>query len=372
MDILKIMQDLLREMLSRKASDIHICAGHVPMMRVQGELEPSQFGKPLSPEETREMAYSLMRESLRMRFEQKMETDFAFSLSSGERFRVNVYTQRGLVNIALRSIPADIPVIDTLGIPPVVKKLAEERRGLILVTGTTGCGKSTTLAAMIDYINATRKAHIMTIEDPIEFLHRNKKSIVNQRELGLDTLSYGDALRNVVRQDPNVILLGEMRDLETMSAAITSAQTGHLVLSTVHTTHAIQTVHRIVDMFPPHQQNQVRLQLAETLKGVISQRLLPRSDITGRAPAVEVLVVTPLVKKAIEENNFAEVYHAIRTGGYYGMQTFNQALLTLYNEGKITVDDALAASSNPEEFMLSIRGIEATSAGAQAFDPQQS
>jgi twitching motility protein PilT len=308
----------------------------------------------------------IMRDPVRQRFEERMEVDFSFATQGGGRYRVNVYTQRGMVNIALRVIPLEVPTIDGLGLPAALKTLADERRGLILLAGTTGSGKSTTLAAIINHINENRKAHIMTIEDPIEFLHHNKKSIVNQRELGLDTLSYGDALRNVVRQDPNVILIGEMRDQETMAAAVTSAQTGSLVLSTVHAKDTIQTLTRIIDMFPAHQQNQIRLQLADSLCGVISQRLLPRADVAGRIPAIEILICNPTVKKAIENNDLGEVAGQQRQGQFYGMQTYNQALVRLYNENKVRLEDAQAAASNPEELMLALRGIESQGAGTNA------
>lgn len=367
MDAKGFIDLLLKEMVDKKASDLHIRAGGPPMLRLLGSLEASQFNQPIPPERTREMADVIMTEFQQRRFEKTMEVDLSYSASGIGRFRGNVYQQRGTVNIALRVVPTQIPTMEQLNLPLVVKKLADRERGLILVTGVTGCGKSTTLASMIDYINATRREHIITVEDPIEFLHRDKKSIISQRELGLDTLTYVDALRNVVRQDPDVILLGEMRDLETMQAAITSAQTGHLVLSTVHTIDAIQTVSRIVDIFPPHQQNQIRYQLADTLQGVICQRLLRRSDIPGLIPAVEVMVVTPLVKKAMEENNLAEVGNALRQGSYYGMQTFNQALVKMYNDGKVKLDDAIAAASNPEEVMLAVRGIESGADASKFF-----
>ncbi len=368
MDPREIFKDVLKEMLERKASDMHIGPGHVTMQRVHGDLEPSKNGIVLTQEQTMGIADIIMGDRLKEKFEKKREVDTSFSVEGGTRFRVNVYSKRGGVNIALRVIPSDVPGFEELGLPGAVETLAQERRGLILVTGTTGCGKSTTLASIIDYINTNRKSHIITIEDPVEFMHKNKKSIVNQRELGLDTLSYADALRNVVRQDPDVILVGEMRDYETMAAAITSAQTGHLVLSTVHTTNTIQTINRIVDMFPPHQHNQIRLQMAETLKGVISQRLLPRTDVAARVAALEVMVVTPLIKKAIEDNNFTEVSNALRQGQYYGMQTFNQALLKLYNEGKVTLEEATAAASNPEEFMLTVRGVETGTSTNSMFE----
>jgi twitching motility protein PilT len=352
--------------LERKASDLHVAPSSPGMLRVLGDLEPSRLGEPLTPEQTRELAYMLMRDTIRQRFEEKLEVDFSFAVQGFGRYRVNVYTQRGLVNIALRVIPSEIPTIESLGLPHALATLANERRGLILLAGTTGSGKSTTLAAMLNHINENRKAHIMTIEDPIEFLHKNKKSIVNQRELGLDTLSYGDALRNVLRQDPNVILIGEMRDQETMAAAVTSAQTGSLVLSTVHAKDTIQTLTRIIDMFPAHQQTQIRMQLADSLRGIISQRLLPRADVAGRIPAIEIPICNSTVRKAIEDNDLAEVANQQRAGQYYGMQTYNQALVALYNENKIRIEDAQAASSNAEELMLALRGIESQGAGTQS------
>ncbi|MBK7207464.1 MAG: type IV pilus twitching motility protein PilT [Elusimicrobia bacterium] len=369
MDARQILQTLLKEVDERKASDLHVGPGFIPMLRLHGDLEPSKIGQPLTAEETRNLAYFIMGEKVRARFEQKNEVDLAFSVSGGPRFRVNIYTQRGLVNLALRAIPSQIPTIRSLGLPSSVEKMADNRRGLILVSGTTGSGKSTTLAAIVDQINVTRKAHILTIEDPIEFVHKNKKSIVNQRELGLDTSNYADALRSAMREDPNVILVGEMRDLETVSAAITAAQTGHLVLSTIHTTNTIQIISRILDLYPPHQQAQVRLQLAETLKGAIAQRLLPLADGSGRVAAQEIMVVTPHIQKAIEENSLMDVYNAIRTGKFYGMQTFNQAMVLLYNQGKIKLEEGMAAASNPEEFMLAVRGIEA-GANTPGFVPE--
>ncbi|MBK8870564.1 MAG: type IV pilus twitching motility protein PilT [Elusimicrobia bacterium] len=363
MELRPVLQALLKEVTDRRASDLHVGPGFVPVIRLHGDLEPTRFGKALSPEDTRALAALIMGEKLRAKFEQKNEVDLAFSVANGARFRANIYTQRGMVNLALRVIPSTIPTIEGLGLPSAVQKLADHQRGLILVSGTTGSGKSTTLAAMVDHINTQRKAHILTIEDPIEFVHKNKKSIVNQRELGLDTLSYADALRSAMREDPDVILVGEMRDLETVSAAITAAQTGHLVLSTIHTTNTIQIISRILDLYPPHQQAQVRLQLAETLRGAISQRLLPVSDGGGRVAALEIMVVTPLIVKAIEENNFSDIHNAVRAGHFYGMQTFNQALVGLYNQGRVKMDDAMASASNPEEFLLATRGIEAGATG---------
>jgi len=290
-------------------------------------------------------------------FDVKNEVDFSFAVPNVGRFRGNAFRQRGSVAVVLRQIPTEIPNFQQLYLPPVMSKICKLSRGLVLVCGPTGSGKSTTLAAMIQNINEDRSDHIVTIEDPIEFLHRDIKSIVSQRELGSDTISFAEALKHVLRQDPDVILLGEMRDLETTSTAITAAQTGHLVLSTLHTTDAVQTINRIIDMYPPHQQAQVRVQLADVLKGVICQRLISHARGNGRVPACEILVVTALVKKAISENKMSDVQEAIRQGQYYGMQTFHQALLKLYKDGQIKLDDALEAASNPEELMMAIRGI---------------
>jgi twitching motility protein PilT len=293
-----ILQSLLKEVTDRGASDVHIGPNFMPDGAAPWRFGTPVFGQVLTPEDTRALAYLIMGEKLRVRFEQKNEVDLAFSVANGARFRANIYTQRGLVNLALRVIPSVIPTFQSLGLPPVVQKMAENQRGLILVSGTTGSGKSTTLAAIVDHINSTRKAHILTIEDPIEFVHKNKKSIVNQRELGLDTHSYADALRSAMREDPDVILVGEMRDLETVSSAITAAQTGHLVLSTIHTTNTIQIISRILDLYPPHQQNQVRLQLAETLKGAISQRLFPLAQGGGVWPLWKLWWSPRLIVKA--------------------------------------------------------------------------
>jgi len=346
-------------MVEQKASDLHIRADGPPVLRVDGKLFP--LDKTLSAQETLEIGRDMMNERQRMIFEEKHECDLSYSLPSIGRFRCNIFQQRGMVNIALRIVPTEIPDFESLRLPESIKKVAENHRGLVLVTGTTGSGKSTTLASMINYINRTRHAHIITIEDPIEFVHWDQYSIISQRELGLDTMGYADALKHVVRQDPDVILLGEMRDLETMSTALTAAQTGHLVLSTVHTIDAVQTVTRIIDLFPPHQQNQIRFQLADTLKAVISQRLLPHISGKGRVPAVEILTVTALVKKYIEESNHSEIVNAIKQGAYYGMQSFNQSLVKLINDKDVTLESALEYASNAEELMLSVRGIESGS-----------
>lgn len=352
------------EVIRRNASDLHLRPGSPPVARVDGKLVYLDFPE-LTSEETRSIAEELMSETQRQKFLAKRECDLALNIGEFGRFRINIYQQRGMINLALRRVPDTVPKFSDLHLPAVLTKIAENQRGLILVTGTTGSGKSTTLAAIVDYINENRSVNIITIEDPIEYIHRDKKSIVNQRELGFDTLSYHEALKNIVRQDPDVILVGEMRDLETMAAALTAAQTGHLVLSTVHTIDAIQTVSRVVDLFPPYQQTQIRYQLADTLKAVISQRLLPHASGSGRVPAVEILINTALVKKYIEENNLSEITNLMKQGSFYGMQTFNQALLRLYENKEIKLEDALSAASNPEELLLAIRGIES---GASSHD----
>jgi twitching motility protein PilT len=356
---MKEFSELLRMMVSKKSSDLHIRTGMPPVMRIDGELVPVKEYS-FSPADMDGIIRLIANARQAETFEKSGECDLSYSEEGAGRFRGNIYRQKGTINIVFRYVPAEIPEFGKLNLPEAVKKIADNRRGLVLVTGTTGCGKSTTLASMIEHINSTRSVNIITLEDPIEFLHRDKMSIISQREIGLDTLSYRDALKHIVRQDPDVILIGELRDTETMSVAVSAAQTGHLVLSTIHTIGAVQTVSRIVDMFPPHHQNQIRIQLADTLRGVISQRLLPRTG-GGRVPAVEILVVTDFVKKCIEQNSLGDINQTIKQGAYYGMQTFNQSLLKLHNEGHVSVDDALAAASNPEELMMSIRGISSDS-----------
>jgi len=356
--------DLLHEMVDRKASDLHLRVGSPPIFRINGRLVGSS-NPALSPRDTERIGSSLLNEKQKEILEKQHECDLSYAIEGLARFRINIFLQRGTIHIAFRLVPFKIPDFEELNLPPVLKKISENDRGLVLVTGPAGCGKSTTLAAIVNYINSTRSVHIITIEDPIEFLHQDKKSIVTQRELGEDTLDYPAALKHIVRQDANVILVGEMRDLATMAAALTAAQLGSLVLSTVHTIDAIQTITRVIDLFPPYQQNQVRLQLADTLKAVISQRLLPGSGGKGRMPAVEVLVVTALVKKLIEENRIGEIIGSMEKGDYYGMQTFNQALQKLYSKGLVKLEDALASATNPEELLLYIRGIDSGS-GAKA------
>ena len=358
----ELLQELLKGMVEARASDLHIRAGSAPIFRVDGNL--THIGsKPLGADLTKETLYHMISVRQRKIFEVKNDIDFSFAVPGLGRFRGNAFKQRGSVAIVLRQIPTKIPDFNDLHLPKVMPKFCQLSRGLVLVCGITGSGKSTTLAAMIEKINAERSEHIVTIEDPIEFLYRDRKSIISQRELGSDTITFAEALKHVLRQDPDVILLGEMRDLETTSTAITAAQTGHLVLSTLHTTDAVQTINRVVDLYPPHQQAQVRYQLAEVLKGVVCQRLIPHASGTGRIPACETLVVTALVKKAIQENKMADVVDAIRQGQYYGMESFHQSLLQLYKDGHIKLDDALEAASNPEELMMAIRGITASTEG---------
>jgi twitching motility protein PilT len=359
------IKPLLDEMVRRKASDLHVRADGPAVLRIDGNLLPLE--RSLTGDETYAMAQLLMNDDQKHTFAERHEVDLAYTFPGIGRFRINAFRQRGVVNLAFRLVPVEVPTITGLRLPPVISQIADNQRGLVLVTGTTGCGKSNTLAAMINHINTTRAENIITIEDPIEFIHKDQKSIISQRELGFDTCTYIDALRNVVRQDPDVILLGEMRDQETVATAITAAQTGHLVFSTIHTVDAAQSINRIVDLFPVHQQSQIRMLLADTLKAVVSQRLLPHASGSGRIPAVEVLVVTPLIRKMIEENNLAEVLNLMKQGQYYGMQTFNQALLKLFETNEVKLEDALAAASNPEELMLALRGVQSGTEDATSF-----
>jgi twitching motility protein PilT len=363
------LKSLLQIMVEKKASDLHLRSDRPAVFRVDGHLS-FKTPMPIPGEMIEQWVKSILNERQARAFEERLECDLALTVENLGRFRVNVYRQRGVVNLAIRVVSASIPSFEQLKLPAVIRKMADEPRGLILVTGTTGSGKSTTLAAMIDYINATRSRHIITIEDPIEYVHQDKQSVVSQRELLQDTLTFPDALKYVVRQDPDVVLLGEMRDLETMAAALTAAQTGHLVMSTIHTIDAMQTINRIIDVFPPHQQNQIRFQLADTLRGVISQRLLPHMSGQGRVPAVEVMVVTPIIRKYIAENNLNEIGTVMKQGAYYGMQTFHQALVNLINTGEISLETALSASSNPEEVMMAIRGVQTGVENTNNFFPQ--
>jgi twitching motility protein PilT len=361
------INDLLRIATERKASDLHLKVGAYPVIRVDGTLTPLVELKRLMQEDTIAMAFSIMSARQKEKFKNNFEIDIAYSVPDLGRFRCNIFQQRGTVGLVLRVIPSRILGVRDLLLPPVIERICSEQRGLILCTGTTGSGKSTTLAAMIDYINATRNEHIMTVEDPIEFLHRDKKSIVNQREVEVDTKGFSVALRSALRQDPDVILVGEMRDYETVETALTAAETGHLVLSTLHTLDATETINRIVAIFPPHQQKQIRLQLAAVLKAVISLRLMPRADNLGRVPAAEILISTALVRDCIENKEKTKlIKDAISAGtSQYGMQTFDQSLFSLYKSGLITLDEALRRATNPNEFRLKLQGIQSTSDVAQ-------
>ncbi|MBW3624302.1 MAG: type IV pilus twitching motility protein PilT [Armatimonadetes bacterium] len=343
------MNELLRLLVTREASDLHIKVGNPPVMRIHGELVRTEFPV-LTPEDTKNLMYPIMNEERRAHFESFMELDMSYSLPGVARFRVNVFRQRGNIGAVLRVIPIKIKTIDDLNLPVVTKELAMKPRGLFLVTGPTGSGKSTSLAAMINHININTRKHIVTIEDPIEFLHRDINSAVNQREVGQDTHSFAEALKHVLRQAPDVILVGEMRDLETISLAITAAETGHLVFATLHTTDAPQTIDRVIDVFPPEQQEQIRMQLSVTLLGVISQTLLPLANEAGRVAAFEVMVATPAIRALIREGKTHQIYTDIQTGGDFGMQSLDQSLLDLLKERKITYEDAISKSSNPRDF----------------------
>jgi twitching motility protein PilT len=342
------LSDYLFDAIQMEASDLHITAGLPPMVRINGKVEPLEY-PPLTPNVTRELIYDILSNDQRQRLENDWELDFSYSLPRTARFRVNVYFQRGSLGAAFRTIPHEIKSLSELGLPKAVEDMTEKPRGLVLVTGPTGSGKSTTLAAMIDKINETRSEHIMSVEDPIEFLHTHKKCIVNQREVNQDTKSFAQALKHVLRQDPDVILVGEMRDLETISLAVTAAETGHLVFGTLHTQDTPQTVDRIIDVFPPHQQHQVRAQLAIALQGIITQTLIPRRDGTGRVVACEVLVPTPGVRNLIREAKNHQIYSAIQTGRNFGMQTMDAALVELVRRDAISQEEAEKRSNNPDE-----------------------
>jgi twitching motility protein PilT len=357
------INDLLKIYSDRGASDLHLKAGSHPVIRVDGRLLPLPDQKRLMQEDTIAMAFSIMSARQKQKFKDNFELDMAYSVPGLGRFRCSVFQQRGTVGLVLRVIPVKILTIRDLSLPLVLEQIAGERRGLILVTGTTGSGKSTSLAAVIDYINSTRTEHIMTIEDPIEFLHRDKKSLVNQREVEVDTKSFALALRAALRQDPDVILVGEMRDYETIETALTAAETGHLVLSTLHTLDATETVNRIISVFPPHQQKQIRLQLASVLKAIVSMRLVPRADGKGRVPAVEVLRATSYIKDCVENKEKTKLIRDAITQGtsQYGMQTFDQSLYRLYRQELISFEEALRQATNPDEFKLRVAGIHSTS-----------
>lgn len=356
------INDLLKMATERKASDLHLKVGSHPIIRVNGELIPMVEVKRLMQEDTIAMAFSIMNNRQKQKFKDNLEIDIAYSVPGLGRFRCNVFQQRGTVGLVLRVIPTKILTIRELLLPLVLEKVCLETRGLILCTGTTGSGKSTTLAAMIDYINTSRVEHIMTIEDPIEFLHRDKKSLINQREVEVDTKNFAGALRSALRQDPDVILVGEMRDYETIETAITAAETGHLVLSTLHTLDAVETINRIISVFPPHQQKQIRLQLSAVLKAVMSMRLIPRADGLGRVPGVEVMVSTAYIRDCIINKEKTRLIHDTIAAGVsqYGMQTFDQSIFTLYKNNLVTYEEALKWATNSDEFKLRVQGVQST------------
>lgn len=357
------LNEILSVAVKARGSDIHIKSGLPPVVRIDGKLRPIPNAPRMTPDQMQGIAFGIMNEKQKNTFAEKLEMDLSYGVPGLGRFRVSVYMQRGTIGMVLRSIPYNIPSLDSLNLPPVLKKLSQEERGLILVTGTTGSGKSTTLAAIVDYVNQNRTCNIITVEDPVEYLHKDKRSIISQREIGFDTLSFANALRGALRQDPDVILVGEMRDMETIETALTAAETGHLVMSTLHTLDAAETINRIIAVFPPFQQRQIRIQLASVIKGVISQRLVPRADGKGRVPAVEVMIATNRIRECIDDKEKTKQIHDAIAQGFvsYGMQTFDQSLMQLYTKQLITYDEALRQSTNPDDFALKVSGISSTS-----------
>ncbi len=347
---------VLTKMVEVRASDVHLTAGFPPAIRVRGRIAPIDDFAPLTPQETREVVYSLLNDAQRKKFETNMQLDFAYAIPNVARFRVNCFFQRGAISAAFRLIPDEIESLESLGLPAVLEEFCRKPRGFVLVTGPTGSGKSTSLASMVDLINREREEHILTIEDPIEFLHGHKKCIVNQREIGADAVDFAGALKSALREDPDVILVGEMRDLETISTALTAAETGHLVFATLHTQSTSQTVDRIIDVFPPHQQQQVRMQLSIALQGIVTQQLLPTADGSSRVCASEVLIPTPAVRNLIREGKSHQIYSAIQTSGSIGMQTMDANLVQLVRMGKITRALAEQRASVPEEFKRLLSG----------------
>ncbi|HTK46422.1 MAG TPA: type IV pilus twitching motility protein PilT [Gemmatimonadaceae bacterium] len=345
---------LLEEMIERDASDLHVTAGERPKLRIDGEITNSNLEAVLSPKDTMQLAYSVLTENQKKRFEMEDELDFSFGIQNLARFRGNCFKQRGCVSMVIRQIPFSIKTFEDLGLPEVIRKMAERPRGLVLVTGPTGSGKSTTLAAMIDKINKERRGHIITVEDPIEFIHRHQGCIVNQREVGTDTKTFQASLKYALRQDPDVILIGEMRDLDTIQAALTISETGHLAFATLHTNSAAEAINRIIDVFPSHQQSQVRAQLAFVLEGVVTQTLLPKAKGRGRAMAAEILVVTPAVRALIRDDKIHQIYSTMQSGKKFGMQTMNDALYGLYMSREVSLDDCLRASHDQNEFLRMI------------------
>ncbi|HEY7896362.1 MAG TPA: type IV pilus twitching motility protein PilT [Gemmatimonadaceae bacterium] len=348
------LRSLLEEMIERDASDLHITAGDKPKLRIDGDIQNANVDIVLSPKDTMQLAYSILTENQKKRFETEDELDFSFGIQNLARFRGNCFKQRGCVSLVIRQIPFNVRTFEELGLPAATARMAEKPRGLVLVTGPTGSGKSTTLAAMIDKINRERKGHIITVEDPIEFIHRHQSCIVNQREVGTDTKSFATALKYALREDPDTILVGEMRDLETIQAALTIAETGHLCLATLHTNSAAEAINRVIDVFPSHQQEQVRAQLAFSLEGIITQTLLPRAKGRGRAMAVEILVVTPAIRALIRDAKVHQIYGLMQGGKKYGMQTLNDSLYQLYVGREVEMDECLRVTSDPNEFMRMI------------------
>jgi twitching motility protein PilT len=348
------LRALLEEMIQKEASDLHITTGERPKLRIDGDIADSSVTEVLTPKDTLHLAYSVLTENQKKRFETEDELDFSFGIQNLARFRGNVYKQRGCVSMAIRMIPFNVRTFQELGLPPVIAKLAERPRGLILVTGPTGSGKSTTLAAIIDKINKERKGHIITVEDPIEFIHRHQSCIVNQREIGTDTKSFSTALKYALREDPDVILVGEMRDLETIAAALTIAETGHLVLATLHTNSAAESINRIIDVFPSGQQSQVRAQLAFVLEGVLTQTLLQKARGKGRMMACEIMVATPAIRSLIRDDKVHQIYSALQSGKKHGMQTMVDALYQLYMNREVSKEECLRAASDANEFLRAI------------------
>ena len=357
------LNEILTVAFKAKGSDIHIKTGLPPIVRIDGRLHPIPNASRLTPEFVSETANSMMNDRQRRIFEENFEVDLAYAVPGLGRFRVSVYRQRGTVAMVFRSIAFVIPTLEGLNLPPVLQKICKEERGLVLVTGTTGSGKSSTLAGMIDCINSQRTCNIITIEDPVEFLHRDNKSIISQREVGTDTPTFSSALKGALRQDPDVILVGEMRDYETIETAMTAAETGHLVMSTLHTMDAAETINRIIGVFPPYHQRQVRIQLSSIIKAVVSQRLVPRADGKGRVPAVEVMLASARVRECIDDKDKTKQLNDAISQGFvtYGMQTFDQSLMRLFTNKLITYEEALRQSSNPDDFALKISGISSTS-----------
>jgi twitching motility protein PilT len=348
------LRSLLEEMIQKDASDLHITAAERPKLRVDGDIVDSSVLEVLTPKDTLQLAYSVLTENQKKRFETDDELDFSFGIQNLARFRGNVFKQRGCVAMVIRMIPFNVRTFQELGLPPIIAKLAERPRGLILVTGPTGSGKSTTLAAIIDKINKERKGHIITVEDPIEFIHRHQSCLVNQREIGTDTKTFASALKYALREDPDVILVGEMRDLETVAAALTIAETGHLVLATLHTNSAAESINRVIDVFPSNQQSQVRAQLAFVLEGVITQTLLPRLKGRGRSMAAEIMVATPAIRALIRDDKVHQIYSAMQSGKKFGMQTMNDALYQLYTAREVAQEECERVSHDPKEFLRMI------------------